>query len=195
MNKLDSHVDSRKTTSRPLLDPSHPEHSKYTRRVAKLAGSILFTGLALFGAEKLIGGDSLPQVDGTNISVVDVYGGSNEHSSPQMIADKGDGSTNIIGAVAKGEIVRITNPVEATAMTSAGDVTMIGTVLPGSSNYVWFNETDLMKQGLLNIVSESNDANSYTGLADTKIENNKYMFQNPNGQYTQAGTSEILPAE
>ena len=195
MNKLDSQIDSRKITSRPLLDPSHPEHNKYTRRVSKLVGSLLLTTLAVFGAEKMLGGDSLPKVDGTNISVVDVYAGANEHSSPEMIADSADGSTNVIGSVAKGEVIRITNPVEATAMTNGGDVTMIGAVLPGSNKYVWFNETELYNQGLVSIVSESNNTNSITGLSDTKIENNKYMFQNSDGKYTQSGITEILPAE
>ena len=193
MNKLDSHVDSRKTT-RPLLDPSHPDHKLYTGRVKKLVGATLLASLALFGAEKMFGNDTLPAVDGTNISVVDIYAGSNEHDSPALIADNGDGSTNVIGTVPEGQVIRITNPVEATALTNAGSVTMIGAKLPGSTSYVWFDESDLMRQGLANIVTMDNSSNTSSGLAETKVENNLYMFQKSNGQFEQAGTAEILPA-
>lgn len=193
MNKLDSHADSRKTT-RPLLDPNHPDHKLYTGRVKKLVGATLLAGLAVFGAEKMFGNDSLPAVDGTNISVVDIYAGSNEHDSPALIADKGDGSTNVIGTVPEGQVIRITNPVEATALTIAGSVTMIGAKLPGSTSYVWFDESDLIGQGKAQVIATGNSANTSNGLAETKIDNNLYMFKNSDGKFEQASTAEILPA-
>ena len=192
MNKLDSH-DSRKTT-RPLLDPNHPDHKLYTGRVKKLVGATLLAGLAVFGAEKMFGNDSLPAVDGTSISVVDIYAGSNERSTPALIDDKGDGSTNVIGSVPEGQVIRITNPVEATALTIAGSLTMIGAKLPGSTSYVWFDESDLIGQGKAQVIATGNSANTSNGLAETKIENNIYMFKNSDGKFEQASTAEILPA-
>ena len=192
MNKLDSH-DSRKTT-RPLLDPNHPDHKLYTGRVKKLVGSAILAGLAVFGAEKMFGNDSLPAVDGTSISVVDIYAGSNERSTPALIDEKGDGSTNVIGSVPEGQVIRITNPVEATALVNKGYVTMIGAKLPGSTDYVWFDESDLIGQGKAQVIATGNSANTSNGLAETKIDNNLYMFKNSDGKFEQASTAEILPA-
>ena len=178
-----------------MLDPSHPEHSTFVRRATGV-GLVAVGGLAIIA--ELLGitsHESLPKSDGTYNGVAYVKSGSHIRNAASMNDEKGDGTTSVIGTVPEGETYKVNNPPEFTVYTSTGSVTMIAASLPGSTRYAYFDLTDLTKQGKIDIVPNNNSANLYDGLASTKIENNIYMFQNSNGQYTQAGKTEILPAD
>jgi len=160
-----------------------------------LRGKIALTAAALvigvLGAKELSGTNESPITTADPVTIT-VNSGVNLHTSPHMISDSADGSTNIDYTVPKGENIVVHNPLNTTTFGSTGEEQWAGFHVPGLDGIQWINESQLMNpvnQGAINVKYNSNPGDSINVNDDG---NGNYTFKTPDGSEHTAGTSEII---
>jgi hypothetical protein len=171
----------------PLFDtPNGNLFRLTTRGKIALAGAALL--VSMFIANELSGSNDTPITTADAITMT-VHPGVHLHTSPRMIGDNADGSTNIDDTVAQGEEIIVENPLSATTMGNTGEEQWEGFHVPGKSGIQWINESQLVNQGVLDIKYNGDPGNSINVTSDGK---GNYTFKAPDGSTHAAGTSEII---
>jgi len=154
----------------------------------KIALTVAALVIGVLGAKELSGSNEAP-ITTANPMTITVYSGDNLHTSPRMISDSADGSTNVDYTVPEGEIIVVHNPLSATTMGSTGEEQWEGFHVPGVNGIQWINESQLINQGAIDVKYSSSPGDSISVTGDG---NGNYTFKTPDGSEHTAGTSEII---
>jgi len=157
----------------------------------KIALTVAALVIGVLGAKELSGSSETPITTADPMTIT-VNSGVNLRTSPHMISDSADGSTNVDYTVPEGEKIVVHNPLSTTTMGSTGDEQWEGFHVPGMNGIQWIDESQLFDQANQGAIDVKYSSSPYDSINVTGDGNGNYTFKTPDGSEHTAGTSEII---